>query len=91
MTPRATTTQSANGTPRRRQRGCPRLAVGARVLAKMLDVGLRSVRSLDASGKLPAGIRLGTRKVWVVAEIKAWLRCGAPDRATWENLKAGPP
>lgn len=64
------------------------LAVDARGLAGLLCCGLRTVRTWDAAGKLPAPIRIGGRVVWRVSEIRAWLAAGAPDRAEWEARKA---
>jgi predicted DNA-binding transcriptional regulator AlpA len=61
---------------RKRRRLSP-LVVDARRLAKLLCVGIRTVRTWDASGKLPAPIRIGGRVVWRVSEIRAWLAAGA--------------
>ncbi len=60
------------------------LAVGAGRLAPMLNVSVRTVRSLDAAGKLPAPIRLNGAVRWIVSEIEDWLAAGAPSRAEWE-------
>ncbi|HET6575911.1 MAG TPA: helix-turn-helix domain-containing protein [Fimbriiglobus sp.] len=62
--------------------GAP-LVVDARRLAVLLGCGLRTVRTHDAAGKLPAPVRIGGRVVWRVSEIRDWLAAGAPDRATW--------
>lgn len=59
------------------------LAVDAKRLARMLGLGVKTIRSHHAAGKLPAPVRLGGRVLWRVAEIKAWLAAGCPDRATW--------
>jgi predicted DNA-binding transcriptional regulator AlpA len=64
------------------------LVVDARRLAKLLCAGVRTVRTWDAAGKLPAPIRIGGRVVWRVAEIKDWLDAGAPNRETWAALRA---
>jgi predicted DNA-binding transcriptional regulator AlpA len=64
------------------------LVVDARRLAKLLTCGIRTVRTLDAAGKLPMPLRIGGRVVWRVAELRAWLAAGAPDRATWEAIRA---
>jgi predicted DNA-binding transcriptional regulator AlpA len=66
----------------------PPLVVDAKRLAKLLCAGVRTVRTWDAAGKLPAPIRIGGRVVWSVAEIRAWLAAGAPDRATWAAIRA---
>lgn len=63
------------------------LAVSAKNLAILLGLGLRTIRTMDASGKLPRPIRLGGRLVWSVEEIRAWLAAGAPDRRAWESRK----
>jgi predicted DNA-binding transcriptional regulator AlpA len=63
------------------------LALGAKRLAKAFGISERSVRSLDAAGKLPRPFRLGGRVVWPVSVIRRWLECGAPDRAEWERLE----
>lgn len=65
-----------------------RLAVDAAELAKLLGVGVRTVRTLDYAGKLPRSVRLGARVVWYLPEIRAWLATGAPPRAEWEALRA---
>lgn len=59
------------------------LVADAKALAKLLGLGVRTVRAHDAAGKLPAPVRIGGRVVWILAEINDWLAAGAPDRATW--------
>ena len=66
----------------------PPLVVDARRLAALLCAGVRTVRTWDAAGKLPAPVRIGGRTVWVLSEIRAWLDAGAPDRETWEARRA---
>jgi predicted DNA-binding transcriptional regulator AlpA len=76
------------GAKRKKRRKLPRLAVDAKRLAVMLCCGVRTIRTHDAAGKLPAPIRVGGRVLWRVAEIRAWLDAGAPDRATWERIRS---
>ncbi len=64
------------------------LVVDARRLAKLLCVGLRTIRTWDAAGKLPAHVRISGRVLWRFDEIRAWLSAGAPDRKSWEARKA---
>ena len=66
----------------------PPLVVDARRLAVMLSAGVRTVRTWDAAGKLPAPVRIGGRVVWRVDEIRAWLDAGAPDRETGAARRA---
>lgn len=63
------------------------LAISAQQLARMLGLSVRTIRSMDSSGKLPRPIRLNGSVRWVVSEIEAWLPAGAPDRAKWEATK----
>lgn len=74
--------------PRRKRRRLAPLVVDARRLARLLGAGLRTVRTWDAAGRLPAPIRIGGRVVWRVNEIRAWLDAGAPDRETWTAIRA---
>ncbi len=64
------------------------LSVDAKSLANLLGLSLRTIRAHDASGKLPAPIRIGGRVVWLVSEINCWLEAGAPDRVTWNARKS---
>lgn len=66
----------------------PPLVADARRLAVMLCCGIRTVRTWDAAGKLPAPVRIGGRVVWRVDEIRAWLAAGAPNRDEWEARRA---
>ena len=65
----------------------PRLLADARRLAKLLSLGLRTVRTMDAAGRLPRPVKLGSKTLWSVAEVKAWIAAGCPDRQAWEVLK----
>ena len=71
---------------RKRQHPLP-LVVDARRLARLLCAGIRTVRTWDAAGKLPAPIRIGGRVVWRMDEIRAWLAADAPNRDEWEACK----
>ena len=65
------------------------LLVDARSLAALLGVSLRTIRALDAGGKLPRPIRLTRGCVrWKLSEIHDWINAGAPDRATWARIRA---
>ena len=56
-------------------------------LAKRLRVSLRQVYRLDKSGSLPRPLRIGGCTRWREDEISAWLKCGAPARSVWEQLR----
>lgn len=63
------------------------LVADARRLAAMLGVGLRTVRTWDAAGRLPAPVRIGGRVVWRVDELRDWLDAGAPNRDRWAAIR----
>ena len=66
------------------------LAVDAKDLGAMLRLSVRTVRTMDAAGKLPRPLRLNGRAVrWVLdgpTGIRAWLVAGAPNRQQFEAL-----
>jgi predicted DNA-binding transcriptional regulator AlpA len=86
--PTDTLPSSIAGPPARKRRRLSPLVADAARLARLLGVGVRSVRSWDAGGKLPRPVKLGTRVVWIIAEIRRWLAAGAPARDEWEQAKA---
>lgn len=74
--------------PSRKRRRLSPLVVDARRLARLLCCGIRTVRTWDAAGKLPAPVRICGRVLWRVDEIRAWLTAGAPDRDAWAAITA---
>jgi len=68
--------------------GGPPLAYDGKQLADALGVSLRHLRSLDASGRIPASFRLGRSKRWAAEEIRGWLLAVSPKRQEWIEIKA---
>lgn len=64
------------------------LLYSARDLAAVLRLGLRTIRTMDAGGRLPVPLRIGGAVRWRADEIADWIRAGAPDRATWAAIRA---
>ena len=64
------------------------LAVSARELKEMLDVSLRQIWRLNASGKLPRPVRIGGSVRWNRQEILDWFEAGCPNRREWDARKA---
>ncbi len=64
------------------------LALNALELARMLGVSLRHVWRQSSAGKLPKPLKIGKCVRWTRSEIEDWLAAGAPDRRTWEQMKA---
>jgi predicted DNA-binding transcriptional regulator AlpA len=75
--------------PRKRKRRRPLspLAVDAKGLTQLLPFELRTIRTMDAAGRLPEPLRIGGRVCWLVCDIRAWLAAGAPDRETWAAIR----
>jgi predicted DNA-binding transcriptional regulator AlpA len=63
------------------------LLLSARDLAKMLRFGVRTIRSMDAAGRLPAPLRIGGSVRWRAEEIRDWTEAGCPDRETWARIR----
>ena len=64
------------------------LLVDARSLARMLCVGIRTVRAWDASGRIPEPLRLSPGCVrWKFSELRAWLDAGCPPREVWARIR----
>jgi excisionase family DNA binding protein len=64
------------------------LVVCARELASLLRVGLRTVRAMDAAGRLPTPVRIGHSVRWPLDEIRQWIDAGCPSRDEWEARRA---
>lgn len=58
--------------------------------ARILGISRAQLYKLDAMGKLPMPVRLGTRAPrWRVDELKAWLAAGCPARDKWASIAGG--
>ena len=64
-----------------------RLALPAAEVAKLLGISQRHLWKLNASGRLPAPIRLGRSVRWRLDELRAWLDAGCPARDQWETMR----
>ena len=58
----------------------PSRLMTAKDLAVALSIAQRTVWRLNATGKLPAPIRLGRCVRWRTSDIEAWLQAGCPSR-----------
>ena len=56
-------------------------------LASLLSISVRTLWRLDASGKIPAAVKVGSQKRWRHDEILAWLAADCPLRAHWNWSK----
>jgi hypothetical protein len=64
------------------------LAIGTKDLARLLGISVATLERWNDSGELgPAGIKKGGRRLWPVAEVRAWVDAGMPRRETWQAQK----
>ena len=61
------------------------LAVDARGMSKLVPFSVRTLRRMDAAGKLPRGFKLGARKLWRVSDLRLWAEWGFPERKAFET------
>jgi excisionase family DNA binding protein len=54
------------------------LLIDTRELSKLLKVSERTIWSMQASGRMPAPIRIGRAVRWSYEGIKAWIAVGCP-------------
>jgi len=62
----------------------PRLLLTAAEAAAACRTSVRTWRSWDGAGKIPAAIELGRVKLWRPFELADWVAAGCPSRANWE-------
>lgn len=88
--PRAGGVQSTAKPPVATDGPLPFTMTGAEI-GRDLRVSLKTIRRMDAEGKLPRPVMVGARSLrWVRQTIVEWLAAGCPDRETFEaNRKGG--
>lgn len=59
--------------------------LGAEDAAALLSISKRHFLSLDSSGRIPASIKLGKRRLWSVETLKEWVRSDCPARDAVEQ------
>jgi predicted DNA-binding transcriptional regulator AlpA len=62
------------------------ILVDARKAAFMLGISRAGFLRLRASGRTPQPLKLGTRALWRVDEIREWVAAGCPPLHRWEVL-----
>jgi len=67
---------------------CTPLLVDVCGAASLLGISRPNFLSLCSSGRIgPTGTKLGRRRVFSVAELKAWVAADMPNREKWQELK----
>lgn len=64
---------------------CEPLAVDVKAIAQLLPQSIRTLRRMDAAGKMPRGFKLGGRKLWRMLDLRLWCEWGFPDRGEFES------
>jgi len=59
-----------------------------RAVAERLSVSARAIWKWQASGRLPAPVRLGRSVRWRSSDIDEWIEQGCPSRSAFEAAKA---
>jgi predicted DNA-binding transcriptional regulator AlpA len=73
--------------PRRRPRIVP-LGMDAAQAAAYCGIGRSLFLQMHSSGQLgPMPRSIGSRKVWLRTELKAWMKIGCPSRADWQSKR----
>lgn len=68
------------------------LALGLAEAAAVLGISEHSFERGLAGGRIPAGVKIGGRRVWPVTMLERWLEAGAPPVSQWPlDATAGPP
>jgi len=60
--------------------------ITANDLARLLNVGIRSIWRMNNAGHIPLPIRLGHSVRWNTAEVYAWMNAGCPQRKKWTQM-----
>jgi len=63
------------------------LLVSAPGAARLCGLSERSWRKLDRTGRVPAALHVGRRRLWNVEELRRWTAAGCPPRERWETLR----
>lgn len=66
----------------------PALLMTVDDIARDLRTSPKTIRRMDAAGKLPRAVKIGRAKRWPRATVVAWIAAGAPGRAEWEAFHA---
>jgi len=63
------------------------LLVDASAAARLCGISRTCWYTLISQGRVPPSIRLGRRRLWLVENLRAWLRAGAPPRERWGAIQ----
>jgi excisionase family DNA binding protein len=67
------TTESA---PTGRSVEMPPLLIPVREVARLTSLSERTIWGMSAAGKMPAPLKLGSRRLWDREQLVKWIQCG---------------
>ncbi len=71
--------------------GLSALSVGAKDAAALVGVSVRTWWRLEAAGRTPLGSKVGGRRLWRMADLRAWVDLGFPRREEFDaRIRAAP-
>jgi predicted DNA-binding transcriptional regulator AlpA len=70
-----------------RKDGRTPLLLRAADAASRCGISVRTWRTWDAAGKVPAAVRIGRATFWRASELHAWVAAGCPNRITWQSMQ----
>jgi excisionase family DNA binding protein len=68
----------------------PALLMTVDDLARELRTSAKTIRRMDAAGRLPRAVKIGRAKRWPRETIIRWIAAGAPRRGEWEAFGGAP-
>lgn len=60
------------------------IAVNAEGAGRLLGVSGRTFQRMHAAGETPAPVLVGSRRRWIVSELRGWAAARCPGRERWE-------
>ena len=70
--------ENVDNQPSTNEEATPSLLLSADKVAEILDISVRTLWRLRATGKLPTPVRLGGSVRWRAKEIETWVAEGCP-------------
>ena len=64
------------------------LLLSASEAAALCGSSVRQWWRLQASGKVPAPVMMGSRKRWRRDDLRRWIDAGCPCRNEWESMRS---
>ncbi len=63
------------------------LLVASTGAARLCAVSTRTWQELTSAGVTPAPVKLARKRLWIVAELRAWTAAGCPTAERWEQIE----